>query len=180
MATSGGRKSRKTRKTKITVLLQKEVFDIFCASVKELGLRRDLYLNRVLGDGIRCLTETTAGSLEGAFFRRTLRSHAKDLIRVGITLDTDVAKAMNDACSERHVLRDEFLEAFLADLDGVLGQAATMILNPGALLDQNAYDNLPMSEEAVASLVAKLSDTSNSGPTEKPATGTAHSQVMTR
>lgn len=158
MATLSTKKAHKTQKTKITVLINRKTFDSFCATAKELGLRRDAYLNQNLPEEISCLKKAPGGSKRGELVLRTLRSSEKDMVRVGITLDSKVAKAMSEVCADKHVLRDHFIEACLATFDNVLGQAAVLILNPGTHRDENAYDNLAMSDEGVASLLARLSE----------------------
>jgi hypothetical protein len=149
--------TKKGHKTKITVLINKKIFDSFCATVKEVGLRRDAYLNQVLPDEISFLNETPARSKRGELVLRTLRSSEKDIVRVGITLDSEVAKRMTRVCADKHVLRDLFMQACLEHLDNVLGQAAVLMTNPGTHRDGNTYDNLGMSDQAVASLIDELS-----------------------
>jgi hypothetical protein len=157
MAKLSKKKAHKTPKTKITVLINKKIFDSFCATVKECGLRRDAYVNQVLPDEISSLTKAPAGSKRGELVLRTLRSGDKDIVRVGITLDSEVAKAMTEACADKHVLRDHFMEACLAHLDNVLGKVIVIMTNPGTHGDRNKYNNLGMSDEAVASLIDELS-----------------------
>lgn len=149
---------KKAPKTKITVLVKKEIFDGFCTRAKTLGLRRDAYLNQTLPEEINFFfTNAPAGSKRGELLLRTLRPSAKDVVRVGITLDSEVAKAMTKACADKHVLRDHFMEACLAHLDNVLFKAETIIINPSTYGDGNPYDNLAMSDEAVDNLINKFS-----------------------
>lgn len=157
MATFSTKKAHKTHKTKITVLINKKIFDSFCDTVKEAGLRRDAYLNQVLPDEISSLTEAPAGSKRGERVLRTLRSSEKDIVKVGITLDSKVAKDMTKVCADKHVLRDHFMQACLAHLDNVLGKALVLMTNPGTHRDGNTYHNLGMSDKDVASLIDELS-----------------------
>ena len=158
MATFSTKKVHKPHKTKITVLINKKIFDSFCATAKELGLRRDAYLNQVLPEEISFFSsKAPAGSKRGEHLLRALRSSEKDIVKVGITLDSEVAKAMTGACADKHVSRDLFMEACLAHLDQVLGGAAVIIINPRTHGDENTYDNLAINDEFVASFLTKLS-----------------------
>jgi hypothetical protein len=157
IAKSAGKTAPKSQKTKITVSINKKIFDRFCSTTKELGLRRDTYLNQVLPEEINFFsTNAPAGSEQGELLLQKLRSAQKETVKVGITLDMDVAKEMTETCSEKHVLRDVFIEACLTHLDDVLGKAAVLIMNPRTHGDRNTYAGLAVNDEAVASVLRKL------------------------
>lgn len=170
LSTKKSRRSRKIHKTKITVLINEKIFDSFCATAKELGLRRDAYLNQQLPEEISCLAKAPQGSALGERVLRTLNSHVKDLVRVGITLDSEVAKRITDVCSEKHVVRDHFLESCLVLFEKVLFDATTLIYNPSNYRDEHAYDNLTMNDKEVAGLVSKLSEGQESNVKIRPST----------
>lgn len=155
------KKEEKAHKTKITALINREVFDSFNDAVKELGLRRDAYINQVLSHEIEFLNnKVSAGSKSSELLLRSLRSRQKDYVKVGITLDSTLAKKLTAVCSDKNILRDQFLETCLDQLGEVLGEATTMILNPFTSRDVsgvNPYEHLVVSDEDVASFFSKLS-----------------------
>ena len=52
-------------------------------------------------------------------FDRHLRRLRKDLVKVVITLDRDVAEGLTKVCKEKHLIRDKFIERYMAYLSGM-------------------------------------------------------------
>lgn len=131
---------KSTKKTKTTVTLRRGRYGRFQGLIKELGLRRDTYLNNVLPGEVRELGRIDANSREAEeWLCEVFERHspggsrqANDLIRVNLNLDSELVSEMNAVCTEKRVPRDIFLEAFLDHATSALDLAADHIANPHA------------------------------------------------
>lgn len=104
--------------TKTTFHLDRTIYSKFTDNIKEIGLRRDVYLNRVLEYEIERLMTETPNSVKGERLLKSIRDvHRSDWVKVSISLDKDLIDRMNKACAKVRISRDLFLEKFLEFLN---------------------------------------------------------------
>ena len=102
------------QKTKTTFRIDPDIFKEFNDLIKELGLRRDTYLNNVLWGDLYYLNNVPANSSKAGKFYKAIRDiQDPRLKRVGITLDNDLIEKINSICKAKRFPRDAFLERFL-------------------------------------------------------------------
>lgn len=166
-------KRNSKKKTKTTFWLNPVIFSRFSEEAKELGLRRDAYLNSVLPGEVQLLRRLAANSAKvERFLKMDRKVRQSSLVRVGITLDADVVEAINGVCSSKGIPRDLFIERCLEYLirgpipgegDGPapLPGAAELIVDPrsqwSAFKGDRAYGSLHLTEEGVRHLLTQAS-----------------------
>ena len=140
------------QKTKITVQIDREIFESFRDAVEELNLRRDAFLNLNLRDEIECLREAPKAGKKGEGLLKALRAvKMKDMVAVGIKLDKALAEELVAVCAEKRIQRDVFVEACLPVFTKALQSAATYISSPGNQRPESGYAYLMVSDEEVES-----------------------------
>lgn len=111
-----------TPQTRITVRISAALVAQLDACLKSLYLRRDAYLNHTLGAEVDDLAEVPPNSPRAQRVLRQLRGAIPDKARIAITLDTELVKRINEVCAEKGIVRDAFIESYIAFL--VLGDFA--------------------------------------------------------
>jgi hypothetical protein len=107
----------KQSKTKTTFVLDAELYDEFSGVVKEIGLRRDLLLNKWLAVELDYLRQLKANSTIAEKFQKAVRLASKnEKKKVVLTLDKSLLEEINAVCREKGVLRDSFLEGYMTYL----------------------------------------------------------------
>lgn len=166
------------KKVKTTFHIDKAIYTVFAENIKEIGLRRDLYLNRVLDQEITLLMQETPNSVRASQLLKLLRdARMSDRVKVSISLDKDLIDRMKNACVKVRVSRDSFLEKFLDFLnEGALnGSCASplariidLIGDPrvdfyerigGELGEISEYDDITgMTDEFVDEMISRLKE----------------------
>lgn len=104
-------------KTKTTFVLDEELYSEFSSVVKEIGLRRDVLLNKWLPVELDYLRRIKANSSIAAKFHKSVRLASKSKKKkVVLTLDKSLLEELNGICREKGVLRDAFIESYLTYL----------------------------------------------------------------
>lgn len=107
----------------MTVRIRKDVAERFNRLIEEIGLRRDTYLNRVLPQEVDLLGELPPNLERATRFSKLSAQWFEDQkTRLGLKLDYALVQRINDACREKGIVRDDFIETFLEFLvDGYEG-----------------------------------------------------------
>jgi len=121
-------KHKEPTKTKITARLDKEVVTEFNSAIIRLGLRRDTYLNRVLPVEVSYLNNLPVNSVSGELNLRNSRS--SNLVKLGISLDTNLVNRVNAACDTKRIPRDVFFEECIRFLTKSLHAVDDALENP--------------------------------------------------
>ena len=121
-------KHKEPTKTKITARLDKEVVTEFNSAIIRLGLRRDTYLNRVLPAEVSYLNNLPVNSVSGELNLRNSRS--SNLVKLGISLDTNLVNRVNAACDTKRIPRDVFFEECIRFLTKSLHAVDDALENP--------------------------------------------------
>ena len=104
-------------KTKTTFMLDAKLYAEFSNVVQEIGLRRDVLLNKWLPIELDYLSRIKANSPMAAGLQKSARLASKSAKKkVVFTLETSVLGKLNAVCKEKGVLRDAFLESYLTYL----------------------------------------------------------------
>ena len=124
-------------KTKTTYTLRADLFSEFDRYIKEIGLRRDSYLNSILPNALSELGQAERNSESTQeLLRETYRPGAHspyeqdDFVRVNLSLDSKLVERMNTECAAKRIPRDLFLEGVLEVANAALGHAAETFQYP--------------------------------------------------
>lgn len=137
-------------KSKILIQAVVPIMDRLNEKIKDLGLRRDVYLNSVLQTQAKALLEGLDGKTNSNISRDYLASQLRALpiAPVSIVLGKDVIAAIDSACSSINVPRDCFVNRvffFLAaeakHLEAVGISITTIMGHTKEDLHVNALDN---------------------------------------
>jgi hypothetical protein len=128
-----------TTQKKTTFHLDCDAFELFENDVREIGLRRDQYVNVHLKDAVKIL-EHQVPPLDAPSRARLkfLRDLMKPLLKkVSFRLEVDAIQEMNRVCKEKGVPRDAFFEMFIRKLQAAVS-TAHIVLYSNALDDELA------------------------------------------
>ncbi len=159
-------------KVKTTFHLDRAVYSKFADNIKRLGLRRDLFLNRVLGSEIDELKAAEPNYAKAEKLMKWIRGvRRNDYVKVSISLDEKLIDLMNKACAKVRIPRDQFMEHFLEYLNegasngncaSPMAKAIMLIADPrfeyyGDPGERSAYDGITgMDDESVESAIASM------------------------
>jgi len=151
MSSDALKPTSKPSKTQITVRIEKDIFDSFSRSIKDVRLRRDAYLNNQLDvEAQEYLAELPANSERAARFLRFQRETLKT-VKVTIALDREVADTVSTICREKKINRDAFVEQFFDRARHPLNLARCFIENPRYDVEEEwIYDDLTITDEFLA------------------------------
>jgi len=118
-------------KQKTTFHVDEQTLDRVLRYIRDIGLRRDRYIDGVLPGYIQALREKEKNSLPSSMLAKAAldatRARRK---KITITLDSDTLTEMNEACQEQKVPRDLFMDDVLNHLADTLGHASDTINYP--------------------------------------------------
>jgi hypothetical protein len=135
------------------VRLRKDTWEEFNTLMRDLGLRRDAYLNRVLPAEVVALNQTGSCDDAGAaYLVDRFRGDRSVQCQVSLRLDAQLIHTMNGVCATKRVVRDLFLENAIRFISARITPAKMLILEP-RLLDRGVYREL---QRASANLAEAL------------------------
>lgn len=97
----------------MTVRIRKATAEKLVTLLKDIGIKRDIYLSQLLENEIEALRSHEPNSERAEQFVKFQESSSgADKIRLGIKLDKSLIEKMNDVCRMKRVSRDLFIETF--------------------------------------------------------------------
>lgn len=110
--------SRRSGKVHTTVHIQRTTLRKFNEYVADLHLRRDMLLNNALGSALPELKKIRIAPRGAGRANSVLRRNNPEMIKLGLVLDSDVARNVTAICKEKNVSRDAFIERSIELLVG--------------------------------------------------------------
>jgi hypothetical protein len=137
-------RSRPAGKVHTTVRVRRDVLNDFNERAASLNMRRDSYLNRMLDFASHELRRVHTGQPGASRVDSHLRRSNAGMAKLGLVLDSDVARRITAICKEKNVSRDAFVERSIELLVGMgpvmgsspLGAAADILQDPFGWLIQ--------------------------------------------
>jgi hypothetical protein len=124
-------KAAHKRDAKISVRITKELFERFTKSVREIGLRRDQYLDDVLDMAADILEGQKGGSARGGRLAHIVFDNkAEETAQVSLRLRRDLVERISSLCEDKNLPRDLFFEAAFEDLCHALDLAIDRLSDP--------------------------------------------------
>lgn len=105
---------RTDAKMVMTVRVNKKLATAFSSFMEEIGLRRDVYLNKLLPDEVERLSKLPPHSERAAKYARlNWQMLPEKDARLSLKLDTSLVNRITEVCREKGIPRDQFIETFI-------------------------------------------------------------------
>lgn len=157
-------------KRKATFQIDTDLLERFNETIRDIGLRRDSWLNRTLRQEFGFLEDLPENSVAAGQFLGYLRKVEQSKKKVVLNLDTDLVEQLDEVCARKRVSRDAFLEdyfTFLIDGDSRTSAVPPLwrvqelitcprIDYPNGDIDGTAYDALHLPDEELEGLWKRL------------------------
>ena len=111
-------RSRRSGKVHTTVHVRRAMLQKLDEYVVDMHLRRDMLLNNALKTALPEIKKIQAAPPGAGRANSVLRRNNSEMVKVGLVLDSDVAKNITAICKEKNVSRDAFIERSIELLVG--------------------------------------------------------------
>ena len=111
-------RSRRSGKVHTTVHVRRAVLQKLDEYVADMHLRRDMLLNNALRTALPKLKKIRAAPRGAGRANSILRRNDPEMIKLGLVLDSIVARDITTICKEKSVSRDAFIERSIELLVG--------------------------------------------------------------
>ena len=111
-------RSRRSGKVHTTVHVRRAMLQKLDEYVADMHLRRDMLLNNALRTALPKLKKIRAAPRGAGRANSILRRNNPEMVKLGLVLDSDVARNVTAICKEKNVSRDAFIERSIELLVG--------------------------------------------------------------